>query len=150
MYILRIILLCLVLVAIAVPFASFGQPVFDMIAESHIRSNVPDSSDFNTLMVHDLESYFGNREASPIHVSYEMLRIGSTQTGVAYPKFYLWINVTEGNKAINEGAGRVEAIEKQRFEVTHFLSVNDLRTDPEGLYKIFPKPVCDKIKTKIK
>jgi hypothetical protein len=147
MHALRLILLCLA--AVAAPFSSLGQSVIDDIAESHIRANVPESSDFGTFMARDLGAYFGNGEGRPIHISYEMLRDGPTQTGIAYPKFYLWVKVAEGDKIIAEGAARVAAIEKQRFEITHFLIVSDIRADPEGLYKVFPRPMCEKIMGRI-
>ena len=139
---------CVIILCVAVIFSSFislAQSVIDEIAESHIRANVPDSSDFSTFMTRDLEAYFAKTEGRSTDISYEMLRNSPTQTGIAYPKFYLWVKAVYGDKTINEGAARVAAIEKRRFEITHFLSIKDIKADPEKLYLVFPRPVCERI-----
>jgi len=138
------------LIAIATPLISSAQSVLDELAESHIRANVPESVDFANLLIRDLKSYFGTDDTAAVQITYEMLRDGPTQTGIAYPKFYLWVTVKKGNKTAIEGAVRVAAIEKKRFDVTHFVGLKDIWTNPEELYKVFPRPVADKIKEKAK
>ncbi len=138
------------LIAIATPLISLAQSVLDEMAESHIQANVPESADFANLMTRDLKTYFGVGHTSAPGVTYEMLRDGPTQTGIAYPKFYLWVTVKEADTTVNEGAVRVAAVEKKRFEVTHFISMKDIQANPEALYKVFPRPVADKIKEKVR
>ncbi len=45
---------------------------------------------------------------------------------------------------------RLAAIEKKYFDVTDFLSITEIKNNPEAIYKVFPRPVCDKIMAKIK
>jgi len=69
--------------------------------------------------------------------------------GVAYPKFYAWVVIREGETMIEEGAVRLAAIDKERFEVTHYLGRAEIERDPEKVYETFPRDVGDKIKEKI-
>ena len=127
-----------------------AQTAQEFTAESHIKANTPESADIDTFMVRDLEAYFADLIGKIVKVKYEFLRDGPTQTGTAYPKFYLWVRLTNKNKPVQEGAVRVAAIEKKRFEVTHFMSATEIIKNPECVYGVFPRPVCDKIKAKIK
>ena len=136
--------------SVAVTCLCYAQSTTDSVAESHIKANVPDSADFHTLMQRDLEAYFRKRAKVPVKVTYELLRDGPTQTGIAYPKFYVWVNVTRAGKKIDEGAVRLAAIGKKCFDVTDFLSVIEIKGNPEAIYKVFPRPVCVKIMAKIK
>ena len=135
--------LLIFIIAFVTPVVTSAQSVMDEIAQSHIKANVPEQADFYTFMERDLKAYFANKKERVLRVTYELLRDGPTQTGVAYPKFYLWVTVADGEKIVDEGAVRVAAIEKKRFEVTHFLSVDDIKTNPQELYAIFPPPVCE-------
>jgi hypothetical protein len=47
------------------------------------------------------------------------------------------------------GAVRLEAIDRERFEVTDFVSESAIRKNKSGIYQIFPKPVCEKIEAKL-
>ena len=128
----------------------YAQSPLDSVAESHIKANVPDSADFQTFMERDLESYFRKLNNVPVKATYEFLRDGPTQTGIAYPKFYVWVKVTSGKKLIDEGAVRLAAIDKKYFNVTDFMSITEIKGNPEAIYKVFPRPVCDKITARIK
>ena len=125
-----------------------AQVVSD-IATSHIQANVPDNDDFDKFLTRDLETYFKGIYKKDILVKYEYLREGATQTGIAYPKYYLWVTISDSNQTIDEGAARVAAIDKQRFDVTDYLSHSDIKTEVDKIYSIFPKPVCEKIKEKL-
>jgi len=50
-----------------------------------------------------------------------MLRDGPTQSGVSYPKFYLWVRVAGGKSVDDRGAVRVVAVKRKRFDVTDFM-----------------------------
>ena len=52
-------------------------------------------------------------------------------------------------RLLEDGAVKVAAIEKKRFEVLNFLARADIERDMERVYQIFPRPVADKIKEKI-
>jgi hypothetical protein len=118
------------------------------ISRSHIDANVPAAEDFDKLMRRDLAGYFA-ATFKGLPVQYELLRDAPTQSGVAYPKFYLWVTIGGGKSPQQRGAIRVAAIEKKRFEVSDFISEDTVKKDPTGIYRVFPAPVCEKINTKV-
>lgn len=146
----KILLIISILLFVALPALSQAQRIIDQVAGSHIEGNVPSKSDFDSFMRRDLASYFKSMTGKAVEIQYEFLRDGPTQTGVAYPKFYLWVKLFENNTIINQGAIRVAAIEKIRFEVTDFLGKDEITMNPEAIYSIFPRPVCDRIRDKMK
>lgn len=123
--------------------------VIDDIAESHVRANVPDGKDFDSFLKRDLAAYFKGERKGTIAVEYELLRDGPTQTGISFPKFYAWVKAREDGRLFAEGAARLAAVEKKRFGVTDFLSREDAARDPEGIYRVFPRDVGDKIRKKL-
>jgi len=102
------------------------------IQRSHIEGNVPPPEQFNAMLRRDLASYFNTQT-----LSYELLREGPTQSGVSYPKFYLWVKATRKDETV-VGAVRVAAIEKIRFEVTDFLPSERIQSDPTQAQQLFP------------
>ena len=121
--------------------------VADPIQQSHIDGNVPAPADFHRLLQRDLDAYFRGKGSS---VRYEMLRDGPTQSGVAYPKFYAWVSITPSTSGSPlEGAVRLAAIDKLKFEVTEFYSTDAMRSSPEQIYAVFPRPVAEKIKVRL-
>ena len=134
--------------------ADSGRPSAEQVIRdiqgSHIDANVPESADFEKFLRRDLVAYFSTaRKKKGVSVDYEPLRRGPTQSGVSYPKFYLWVRVAGGKTSKDRGAVRVEAIEKKRFEVTDFVSEETIRAAPNGIYEIFPAQVCVKIQEKV-
>ncbi len=119
------------------------------IASSHIHGNVPEKDNFKLFMQRDLEKYFSDLYLKNIRVKWEFLRKGATQTGVAMPKYYLWVVIYSGKRKISEGAVRVAAVEKNGFTVTDFVSISEIKNKSRDIYSIFPAPVCEKIKSKI-
>ena len=118
----------------------------DPIADSHIKANVPACGQFSNLLARDLQSYF--QAAS---VDYELLRQGPTQTGISYPKYYLWVKVRNSSGGLSsEGAVRVAAIDQARFEVTNFLPAQDIRAKPTAVEQIFPRPLVESILSRAK
>jgi hypothetical protein len=115
--------------------------VCNPIQESHIDANVPAASEFDQYLQRDLKSYF-----SGANVTVDLLRRGPTQSGVAYPKFYAWVRAVAPGAPPVEGAVRVEAVDGQKFIITHFLSVQEIRFNPSHVDAIFPPPLCPPIK----
>jgi hypothetical protein len=131
---------------LVLPFLLACPPVG--ISRSHIDANVPAAEDFDKLLLRDLAgSFAATFKDLPIH--YEMLRDGPTQSGVAYPKFYLWVTIGDGKSPQQRGAVRVAAIEKKRFEVSDFFSEDAVKKDPTGIHRVFPAPVCERINAKV-
>lgn len=89
-------------------------------------------------MTRDLKFYLDRHSQMNLRVEYELLRQGPTQTGIAYPKYYAWVKGFDGSRVVLEGAARIAAIEKTRFEITDFLSRQEIDTSPSKVEKTFP------------
>jgi len=114
-------------------------------ASSHVAANVPDAKNFAEFLKRDLEAHFKKSLGREVAVSYEMLRLDATQSGVAYPKYYLWVRISGEGQLLGEGAARVAAIEKTHFEVTDFLSRTEIKKNRQIIKNVFPPELCDKI-----
>jgi len=125
-----------------------GQKTAIEIQKSYIDANVPDKPQFESFATRDLEKYFYGTYGL-VTVKWEFLRETATQSGAAYPKFYLWTKIYKDSKLINEGATRLAAIEKIRFEITDFVSIAEIKNNTVDIYSIFPSLVCEKIKSKL-
>jgi hypothetical protein len=125
------------------------QSIGDSIADSHVQANVPDEKDFDAFLKRDLEFYFKDLKKKDVVVEYQLLRDGPTQSGTAYPKFYVWVTVKEDGTLLEDGAVRVAAMEKKRFGVYDYLTRADIDRNLDKAYKTFPRPVVDKIKEKM-
>jgi hypothetical protein len=120
------------------------------IQASHIDANVPASTDFEPFLRRDLSAYFSkDRHLRNVKVEYEFLRDGPTQSGVSYPKYYIWVRINGGKSSEDRGAARVTAVERKGFEVTMFASEREIRTNVGALKLVFPRPVCEKIEAKL-
>src|SRR4051794_22699849 len=107
-------------IALAVPGCAFG--VMDDIARSHVDAYVPPPDKFQPLLRRDLALYFRKSKTEKVTVEPEMLRDGPTQSGLSFPKFYVWARVFTGGRLREEGAVRLAAVEGKRFDVTDYLS----------------------------
>lgn len=117
------------------------------VAQSHIDANIPDGTSFDPLMERDLNAYFGKtlEISGKIHVDYQLLRNGPTQTGIGYPKFYVWARVFNGSRVLTEGAVRVAAVDGAQFTVTDFLGKEQIAAEPEKISTVFPAALKAKI-----
>lgn len=134
--------------AVALPVAPCAFTQIPNVAESHIDGNVPDAKDFRQFLVRNLTAHLKQTLGEGITVDYELLRDGPTQTGIAYPKFYLWVTATKADKSTVDGAARVAAIGKKEFLVTTFIPRSEIVAHPEALGSVFPQLLLDKIRTK--
>jgi len=118
-------------------------------SNSQIDGHVPASSDFAKILTRDISDYLSRKEGRMLAAEYELLRDAPTQSGVAYPKFYAWVRgVDDQMKTVVEGAMRLAAIDKKRFEVTDFLSKAEILATPDHLESVFPRLLIPKIKEK--
>jgi hypothetical protein len=108
------------------------------VRQSHIDANVPERTSFATFMARDLSSHFQAQANGPVQVTYELLRKDPTQSGAAYPKFYVWVVVKRTGTPWQTGAARVEAVDKRGFSVTRFISAAEIRGDPDSVRAVFP------------
>ncbi len=115
------------------------------VQSSHIEANVPSSETFEPLLRRDLIAYFARSDSSVTSVEFKLLRNGPTQSGVAYPKYYLWVKAFAGSRPKEEGAIRVAAVNRERFEVTDFLSKAKVQSAPSEVGAIFPAALVPSI-----
>lgn len=138
-------LACVIIIStifIGVPYKTVSS---QDVQSSHIEGNVPDEKDFDSVLKRDLAKYFADLVKKKVEVSYELLRKQPTQSGIAYPKFYLWVKVSSDGKLIEEGAVRVAAIEKKEFQITDYLSKQQIKKKPAAVSGTFPQALCEKI-----
>jgi hypothetical protein len=113
------------------------------LQSAHIAAHVPIGDDFEAFLVRDLAAYFvGQGIAAPV-VTYELLRDGPTQSGVSFPKFYVWVSVTGSSGSVVDGAARVAAIDRTHFEITDFVSREQIVTQPASLDLVVPAALVD-------
>ncbi|MCC6501808.1 MAG: hypothetical protein IT362_01570 [Deltaproteobacteria bacterium] len=127
-------------------FAACNDPV-SSIGNSHVESNAPSTETFDKVLKRDLEDYF-KTPGKEITINFELLRKVATQSGVSYPKYYIWVKIRDGNLILNEGAVRVAAIGKEKFKVTDFISKRDIQTNTVIVEHVFPKALVDIIRTR--
>lgn len=111
----------------------------------HIDANVPEQNNFRSFLIRDLNSYFTSASKKPVSVEYDLLRDFPTQTGIAYPKYYAWVRISDGTSVIEQGAVRLAACDKTTFQVTDFVSKARIQQDPEMIRSIFPAQLCPAI-----
>jgi hypothetical protein len=121
-----------------VAFIYFQKVVIAQVSGSHVEANVPPTSEFDADLSRDLTEWFTHRQGSPATIRFEMLRRGATQSGVAYPKYYAWVEVQTASAPDVRGAVRIAAVERDRFEVLQFLPADEIRTRPDAVQSVFP------------
>jgi hypothetical protein len=127
------------------PVPIFAQPV----GESHLQAHVPDVKDFRAFFVRDASDFLSKKTGKKVSAEYELLREGATQSGVAFPKFYAWVRALGEDKGVLcEGAMRVAAIEKKRFQVTDFLTREEIVAAPARIEEMFPRALLPRIREK--
>jgi hypothetical protein len=109
-------------------------------------ANVPDDKDFLRILQRDITEYVTDASDKEVSVTVELLRDRPTQSGVALPKFYVWIVKRDQNGAMMEEAvARIAAVEKTHFDVVQYYPRERILNDPELMQKVFPDDVYKKI-----
>jgi hypothetical protein len=111
----------------------------DRPADQH--PDIPPAPVFRQVLARDLETYFARAESTPIHVTYELLREQPTITGIAYPKYYVWVQIRSGERLLRVGAVRLAAV-NDTFEVTNFLPAAAINSDTSIVGSVFPAPLA--------
>jgi len=132
------------------PADPVAETVMDKIAESHVEANVPKDSEFEKILKAELIRYFAQLHGTQLDISYELLRREPTQSGVAYPKYYLWALVKQSGVTKEEGAIRVAAIDQSSFEVTHFVPKKAIAANSADIESIFPAALIENIRDRAK
>lgn len=117
------------------------------VQQSHIESNIPGASEFAVLLERDLVSFFRQNGYPGVErVEVRLLRDAPTQSGLAHPKYYAWVMVATNGKTVQQGAVRVAAVDRIRFEVTDFVSQGQVRGATVPLDRIFPAALLPAIR----
>lgn len=112
----------------------------------HIAANVPPDAAFMPLLQRDVRAYLVTKKLPSKSLEIEPLRKGATQSGVSYPKYYVWIRAADNAGHRIAGAMRVAAVNRVRFDVTDFTSAASIRSDPASLASIYPAPLIPVIR----
>jgi hypothetical protein len=116
------------------------------IQQSHIEGNVPPAESFDAFLKRDLLAYLrANGYANATEVEYELLRNQPTQSGLSFPKYYAWISVHSGGKVLVEGAVRLAAADRTKFDVTNFQNSDEIKRNPGRVAEVFPSPLVSAI-----
>ena len=107
--------------------------------------DIPSAAVFDSVLGHDLKASFAKGDRAPVTVTYQLLRNGPTITGVAYPKYYVWVEVRSGQQLVRVGAARLAAINKS-FELTNFLPAESINLNPISVDSVFPAPLVSDIR----
>ena len=103
------------------------------------EANVPPAELFSLLLQRDLLAFLKTSSApAATRVEFKLLRDAPTQSGVAYPKYYLWVKAFAGSNLKEEGAARVAAVDRQRFDVLQFISKTQMQATPSEVNNVFP------------
>jgi len=124
--------------------------MFVYIGLLHVEAYSPDAAHFDDFLARDTQAYFSKRQGRPVTVRYEYLRQGPTQSGIGFPRYYIWVQIFADGREINAGAVKVAGVGKDRFEITDFLSRGMILDVPGRLDAVFPKAVCETIKSRLR
>jgi len=121
------------------------------LRQGHIDSNVPDQKDFDRILNRDITKYVTDKADKDITVKVELLRDGPSQSGVALPKYYIWIEKRSAKGVLmEEAAARIAAINRDHFDVVQYYDRKRLETETDLVSKVFPEDVYTKILAKLK
>jgi hypothetical protein len=112
---------------------------------SQLSADVPSEVNFRPFLIRDLRAYFKSESDKDLHIECKMLRDRPTQSGLSYPKYYVWVSLYNGNEIVDQGAVRLAARNKTRFVVSDFKSQKQILSDPNSVGKIFPAALCSAI-----
>ena len=109
------------------------------LQQSHTDGNVPPQESFAEFLNRDLLAFFqAGAASSATSVQFHLLRNGPTQSGVSFPKFFVWVKVFSSATVLEEGAASVAAINRTHFEITNFQSAQQINARPSVVSSIFP------------
>ena len=121
------------------------------LRQGHIDANVPDQKDFDRILNRDITKYVTDKADKDITVKVELLRDGPSQSGVALPKYYIWIEKRNAKGVLmEEAAARIAAINRDHFDVIQYYDRKRLETETDLVSKVFPQDVYAKIVAKLK
>jgi hypothetical protein len=147
------LLLLITFLFTVLPATAWAQNDDPMAAlrQGHIDANIPDQKDFDRILNGDITKYVTDKADKNITVKVELLRIGPSQSGVALPKYYIWIEKRNSKGVLmEEAAARIAAINRDHFDVIQYYDRRRLETETDLVSKVFPQDVYAWIVAKLK
>ena len=121
------------------------------LRQGYIDANVPDKKDFDRILNRDITKYVTDKADKDITVKIELLRDVPSQSGVALPKYYIWIEKRNAKGVLmEEAAARIAAVNRDHFDVVQYYDRKRLETETDLVSKVFPQDVYTKIVAKLK
>lgn len=117
---------------------------FEDLQAGHISENVPADIDFAAYLTRDVRAYLSGQGLAHAQIALEMLRDGPTQSGAAYPKFYVWVDAVAADGVVKSGVVRLAAVARTHFEVTDFVTREQIIADPDSLSLVIPAALVDR------
>lgn len=124
------------------------KKIVQEIRQSHIDGNLPSKEVFQEYLIRDIQKHFKLSVTNDFGLEIQFLRDGPTQTGLSFPKFYLWVSVKYANGRVQEGAMRIAAVNKTHFDITDFTPRREIVENPNVIEDVFPEALVSKIRSK--
>jgi hypothetical protein len=130
-----------------VAMAAFEAPSFlsKHLTGANDNKSAPPAIIFQRILSRDLLAYFAATGTAATRVDYSLIRDPTGLSGSARPQYYAWVKAYSGEQIVREGAVRFAAVDRSRFEITHFVERNSIIRDPEWISAVFPSPVLTAI-----
>ena len=145
------LILVLLITVMAVSVRAQNEDPMAALRQGHIDANVPDPKDFDRILNRDITKYVTDRADKDITVKVELLRDGPSQSGVALPKYYIWIAKRSAKGVLmEEAAARIAAVNRDHFDVVQYYDRKRLENETDLVSKVFPDDVYTKILAKLK
>lgn len=115
------------------------------ISNSHLVANVPKQENFDEYLQRDLDIYFTELKDTSVQVEYKLLRNEPTQVGLAFPKYYAWVDIQTEDGYSESGAAYIAAISGEYFQIISYMDAEEITQDTDALYKMYPEDICNQI-----
>lgn len=112
--------------------------MMQQIRRDQIAANVPPNSRFHEYLERDVRAFLVKRNQEDVPFSVDLLRTPPTQVGIAFPKYYVWIEASSPTQGDLSGAARVAAVAGREFSIQEFIPRREINAQPDGLYTTFP------------
>lgn len=90
-------------------------------------------------------AFFSKSGITATKVDLSLIRDPALRSAAAPHSYYAWVRAYAGDDVVREGAVSVSAVDRTRFDVTHFLERSSIMQDPTQLGALFPEPVAQSV-----
>ena len=112
--------------------------VMQQIRSDQIAANVPPNSRFHEYLERDVRAFLIQRNQEDVPFSVDLLRTQPTQVGIAFPKYYVWIEASSPTQGDISGAARLAAVNGREFSIQEFITRREINSQPDALTRTFP------------